>query len=493
MEIDSDGVRSSRTGSPAADPDDTDEPSRDSSLSQSEIRDEQSEIRDEQSDSMTPSAETDPSTPAASGSESLSNTSQAEDPRRTNRWRGITAVVLAPIAVGIAMVQPGLLLVAVIGIAYVVYPRIFGITNPALRLERSVSTNTPRPGDRVEVTVTVTNDGATWLSDLRIVDGVPDPLTVIDGSPRLATALRPGGSVSYSYTVRADQGTYGFEPATSTVRNVTGTLELEQSLSSETELVCASVGSKTHLRRDNLSDAGTVISNRGGSGTEFFRTREYRQGDSMRRIDWNRFARTGELSTVDYREERAATVVLLVDARRAAYRARPSEPHAVSLSTGAVGQLLHSLVRDRNRIGLAGFGRARCWRPPGTGRDHVAELRATLGSHPAFASTPPNSDHSPAEHLDWLRRRLPDQAQVVVFSPLCDDSMLHIARKLDASGHPVTVVSPDVTDGDSVGGRLARLERANRTSELRSASISTIDWDPAKPLESALLNASESH
>jgi uncharacterized protein (DUF58 family) len=75
---------------------------------------------------------------------------------------------------------------------------------------------------------------------------------------------------------------------------------------------------------------------------------------------------------------------------------------------------------------------------------------------------------------------------VVLFSPLCDDYVARAARRLDAYGHLVTVVSPDPTTERTVGERLARLERRLRCSRLREAGLRVVDWTADERLEAAV-------
>ncbi|RJS95657.1 DUF58 domain-containing protein, partial [Halococcus sp. IIIV-5B] len=90
--------------------------------------------------------------------------------------------------------------------------------------------------------------------------------------------------------------------------------------------------------------------------------------------------------------------------------------------------------------------------------------------------------------LRRLRRRLPARAQVVVCSPVCDDALVRLVRRLDVGGHRVSVVSPDPTATDTPGCQLARTERRVRLSKLRAAGIPVIDWDD-EPIAVALARA----
>ncbi|RDI71329.1 DUF58 domain-containing protein [Halopelagius longus] len=412
----------------------------------------------------------------------------------TNRWTGIEGATLLAGAVGVVAQQPSLLLVAGLGVAYTAYAW-FGVAPPpTLELTRELSDDAPDAGDRVTVTVTVRNAGDSTLSDLRLVDEVPPALEVVEGSARLGTALRPGASATFSYEVEAVRGEHEWGPLTAVVRSPSGEEERTAEFEAETATVlgCApSLDATADLPLRGLTTqyTGRVATDVSGVGLEFFATREYRHGDPLNRIDWKRRAKTGELGTVEFREERAATVVLLVDARTEAYVA-PAEGdrNAVERSVDAATQAFTSLLDSGDRVGVAALSPHECWLPPGTGADHRARARELFGSHPALAPTPSEEAYFVAVSIRRLRRRLPTDAQVLFFSPLADDVATLTARRIDAYGHLVTVVSPDPTADDSPGRRLARIERENRIDALRRSGIRVLDWGE-EPLATELARA----
>jgi len=416
--------------------------------------------------------------------------------RRTGRWRGVVAVALLAGAVGVLAARPLVLLMAVVGVAFAAYPRLTGTPAPTLRVERTLSEETPDRGSGVEVTVRVTNTGRWPLSDVRIVDGVPPMLAVQEGSPRRSAFLWPGRSTEFSYVVGAEYGRHQFEPATVIARDVSGGHELEAEVESdiETVLTCTDAVPEVPLRERARHDFGRLVTDDGGSGIEFHRTREYQQGDPMSRVDWKRLARTGELTTIEFREERAASVVLLVDARPSAYRASSEgEPHGLAYNLAAAEQLLTALGESRDYVGIAALGREFCWLASGAGTEHEMAARELLAKHPALSTIPPDEEtpDDPDEQARELRKRLARDAQVFLLSPLADEFIASLALSLEATNHPATVVSPDVTSDATVGARLAGVERENRIHSLRQAEIPVVDWDPDEPLGASIVHAQE--
>jgi uncharacterized protein (DUF58 family) len=415
-------------------------------------------------------------------------------PFDTNRWTGIEGLALLAGAAGVVAQRPALVLVAGVGVAYTAYAWFGEAPTPTLELERELSDAAPDAGDAVVVTVRVRNVGDGVLSDLRLVDGVPPALEVTEGAARLGTALRPGKSATFSYTVEAVRGEHEWEPLTAVVRSPSGGRERSDDVTPEepTVMRCApSLDATADLPLRGLTTqyTGRVATDVAGAGLEFSSTREYRRGDPLNRIDWNRRARTGELATLEFREERAATVVLLVDAREDAYVApEAGEQNAVERSVDAATRAFSSLLDSGDRVGVTALSPHECWLAPGAGGDHRARARDLFASHPALAPTPSEETYYPAVAIRRLRRRLPSDAQVLFFTPLSDDFAATAARRIDAYGHLVTVVSPDPTADDTPGHRLARVERQNRIDALRRAGLRVLDWGD-EPLATQLTRA----
>lgn len=404
-----------------------------------------------------------------------------EQVRRTGRWRGVSALALAAGALGIITNSAAIVLCGVVGIAFAALSRAARPPEATVAIERTVSELQPAAEEEVTVTVTVENTGDAILSDLRIIDGVPPALAVESDSARFASALRPGETTTFSYDVTAARGTHRFDPALVLVRDVSGAAERATHVAATTETPIQCVPSLDAelglaLRKQTIGQSGRVLTDIGGSGIAFHTTREYRPGDPLSRIDWNRKAKTGDLSTVDFREERAAAVVLLIDARKEAYRAVGEDENAVERSIGAAGALYVALTGEENLVGIAALSPESCWLSPGMGTTHRSRVRELLATHPALSPTPPDEPFFPSIHVKELRRRLPANAQLVVCSPLCDDYIVDLTRRLDASGHRVTVLSPDPTTTGTPGHTLGRIERKVRLSTVRRADIPVIDW-----------------
>jgi len=413
----------------------------------------------------------------------------------TERWNGLTALALTTVAFGVLLSQSGLVLAGAVLSGLGAYAVAGSSPSTSVRITREIQPADPRPGEPVVVTVEVENVGGQLIPDLRIVDGVPADLTIEKDSPRHGTALRPGARMRYTYTLSGIRGSHTFDDVFIVSRNLPGTLERVEEITAEGDDtviydVSSALDLSVPLRKQASMHVGRVLTDSAGSGLEFHSVREYRSGDPLTRIDWSRAARGEGLATLQFHEERSATVVLVIDARREAYVASDDDsPSAVDRSVLASAKLASALLAADDRVGLASLSPRRCWYSPGAGHTHLARLYDALATDEAFAPSPPTLPYYRRINLPALRKRLPSDSQLVVFSPLVDDEVVEINRQLQASGYPITIISPDASGTGTPGRTLARLERRKRLSELRRANVRVVDWDADESLALALTNA----
>ena len=410
---------------------------------------------------------------------------------RTGRYRGAGAFALVALGVGAFAGSPATAFAGAVAAAYAAWGAVASVPRVDLAVSRSLSTTDPDPGERVRVAVTVENVGDDALRECRVVDGVPAALSVVDGSARAHCSLAPGDAATVEYVVEARRGVHTYEAVLAVVTDRAGAVEERHVVHAPDELACVpALGDATRdvpLREHTTRYAGNVATDEGGAGLEFFGTREYRRGDPLSRVDWNRFARTGALSTVEFREERAASVTLVVDGRAAGYVAPDSSgPHALDRAVDAAGALYDALVASGNRVGVAAVSTSECWLPPGSGRGHRERVRDLLATNPALSPVPADRNLRVTRSVDRLRRRIPDGSQVFFLTPLCDDRAATIARRFEAAGRAVTVLSPDPTLARTPSHRLARVGRRLRVTGLRGSGVRVVDWAWEEPLGVAL-------
>ena len=477
--------------------------------------------------------------------------------RRQARWQVALVVALATCLLAVALGLPSLFFLAIVALGFVLVGELSGSpaiesddprveagadtdrdgttatdgtangegdadrsvdadSDRTLRLERTLSETRVRPGRSVTVSIAVTNESSRVLPDLRIVDEPPAGAPVTDGSPAFATAVQPGETVSHEYELTPPRGEFTFGSPTVRARSLpaTAVATAECDPAGDAAFTCETLLDAFPFQDRTIQFVGQAPTDDGGSGIEFFSTRSYRRGDPINRIDWHRFARTRELTTIEYREERAVTIVFVIDDRREAHRERPGGgPDSFDLTLYAASQGVVASLEDGNRTGLATLSGGD-WVDPGAGsgvRRRVEDAlegatadagRAERVGSPVADGGEPNESNrsSPAAAADGdrgselaidLERRLPNRAQVAFCTPLLDDDAVELVETLRTRGRAVTVVSPDVTDETGAidpapGARVAGLERANRIDALRGFGAAVVDWDLAEPISVAL-------
>ena len=408
----------------------------------------------------------------------------------TGHWRGVGIVALITIGSGLLLELSALLLGGIVGVAYIAWSHTGRPPEIELLIEREIEPVKPSPGDTVHVTVHLTNTGGT-LPDVRLIDGVPDHLVVLDGSPRQSLTLRPDATTTLSYSVKAVQGSHSWKPLLAISRSLNGSFERRALIESTTTLTCPTsvqpISEHIPLRMKGTSHVGQLASQQAGEGIEFQSVRDYRPGDRRTRIDWRRYAQFNELSTIEFREERATTIMLLVDAREPAYRAPDQgEPHAVELSTEAAYRVGLTLLREGHRVGLASIAPEPLWLPPRVDRVQAERIRRTLAIDTSVDHHPPDRPVRMYAWSNWFRSRAPRDAQIVLFSPLSDVRSDACILRLEAHGFPVSVISPDPVGKISIGSQIIGMERIVRIAQLRRQNIPVVDWTSDVTLDAHL-------
>jgi uncharacterized protein (DUF58 family) len=305
------------------------------------------------------------------------------------RWAVAAGIAVLALGLGVVTQNRAVLVAAAVPLAFVAYGRLSTTPTPELEARRSFDPARPAVGERVAVTVTVRNRGPA-LRDCRLADAVPAALGVVEGVAASATTLRPGEETSFTYTVRARRGDHEFGPVRAAAVGAGANAETVD-LSAESRLRCRATGTGDATTAPNVRSADGSADSKGG-GVEFHAVREYQRSDPLSRVDWRRFARTGELATVEFREHRSATVAIVVDATAPTFqRADDSAPTAIEYTLFAAEGAFEALLERDATVALGFVPDAPAALAPGTGVDH-----RTLGRR-AFDAYGPGATRDPAE------------------------------------------------------------------------------------------------
>lgn len=222
----------------------------------------------------------------------------------------------------------------------------------------------------------------------------------------------------HAWTVRRVLG------APSTVRVYPNFASLAELAGLSVELASRSVGARLQRRR--------------GEGTEFQELRDYRVGDSLRKIDWKATARSNRLISREYRDERNQQVVLMLDCGRRMLAQDDQLTHFDHVLNASLA-LASIALRQGDAVGLlACSGQQQRWLPPQQGSGGMDML---LGAGYDLQAVPLATDYlAAASALQAHQRR---RALVVLITNVRDedDTELRAAASMLSRSHLVMLVS----------------------------------------------------
>lgn len=350
-------------------------------------------------------------------------------------------------------------LLALLGIALVDALRLRRLPSP--RLQRQLPGNLPL-GRWHEVQLTAQHDYAEPMR-LLVYDHVPAGMAV-EHLPQ-TVELRPGEQTRCTYRVRpAQRGHFSF---TRCEIGLPSPLRLWQArrylpLPGETRVYpdfARLYGAQLMAVDDWLSQLGVRQRPRRGLGLEFHQLREFRDGDSLRQIDWKATARKRTPIAREYQDERDQQIVFLLDCGR---RMRSQDGELAHFDHALNASLLLSYValRQGDAVGLATFaGEQSRFLPPVKG---PAQLKVLLNAVYDLRSTQQPADFAAA--ADALLSRQRRRALVVLVTNLRDE------------------------DDEELLGAVKRLGRQHRVliASLREDVLDSLRHNPVQDFEDAL-------
>lgn len=178
-------------------------------------------------------------------------------------------------------------------------------------------------GERILVTLLVTNTGLLPKVGLRVRDRLPRWLEAVGPEALPITQLLPGEAGTATYTLEPrKRGVYTFGAAQIVSTDPLGFYGFVQDVPAAGELVV--YPSLLPLSRAT-AEGGGAFGPREQDGTlarggiDFDGVREWRPGDELRRVHWRTTARTGKLAVVEYAQGTASELSLALDLNNSAY------------------------------------------------------------------------------------------------------------------------------------------------------------------------------
>jgi uncharacterized protein (DUF58 family) len=340
-------------------------------------------------------------------------------------------------------------------------------TKYRLACGRNVTPSRAQVGTPATVSLRLDNLTRIPTGMLLVEDQVPDRLGV---RPRFVVdRLRPRQTATVSYPVRADvRGRYELGPLSVRLTDPFGLVELTRSFVSVDRLTVTPVVVRLPPNRvgGEWSGSGdTVTRSAAVHGEDDAATRQYRQGDDLRKVHWRSTARIGELMVRREEQPWQARATVLLDTRAGAHRGEGSGSSlewgisavaSIAVHLAQTGCSLRLLTDDGIELGgrpLAGDGRG-----AGLVLDHLAEVQASR-------------QRSLAAMGGGLRRAVGEGLVVAVLGLLDDQS---IDLLVGARGRSATCVAVllDATTWIGLGRQLritAEKQFAHSTERLTAA------------------------
>lgn len=183
-----------------------------------------------------------------------------------------------------------------------------------------------------------------------------------------------------------------------------------------------------------------------GFSVEFSEHRKYAQGDDVRAIDWNVFARTDRLFVRKYNAETQLDCHLLVDASASmgyvglsGPGGGPTRPPAGKLlyAIHLAAALGYMITRQQDAVGLAVVGAGlQKFLPARSRQQHLIQILATL------AAVQPRGPTGLAEGIHQVLAQIPHRGLIVLLSDLLTDQkrLLEALHHIRFRGHDLIVM-----------------------------------------------------
>lgn len=329
------------------------------------------------------------------------------------------------------------LLLALLALAVIDAVRLRRLPSPRIKRQMPGSLALGRWG---EVKLEVAHEFAEPLK-INFFDHVPDGLA-FEYLPTVVE-LQPGHVSQLTYRLRPlERGHFCFEQCEVNLPSPLGLWSGKRLLSVRDETrvypdFARLYGGELRAVDNWLSQLGIRQRQRRGQGQEFHQLREFREGDSLRQIDWKATARQRTPIAREYEDERDQQIIFLLDCGRQ-MRSHDGELSHFDHALNACLLLSYVALRQGDAVGMSTFA--------GDEPRHVApvkgsgQLNVLLNAVYDLGSTQLPADYQAA--ANQLLARQKRRALVVLVTNLRDDDdqVLGAVRRLSAQ-HRVLVAS----------------------------------------------------
>ena len=363
----------------------------------------------------------------------------------TTRGRSFLAAGVAVLVTAVSLATPDLMRIAVLLIALpLVSAWVVARTRYRLSSSRRLSSARTPAGQESAVTLRLDNISRLATGLLLVEDRVP---YVLGSRPRFVLdRIEPRGHSEVTYLVRSDvRGRYQLGPLAIRLTDPFGMVELQRSFSARDTLVVTPVVYRLPPARlagewtgSGESRARSVAS----AGEDDAATREYHQGDDLRRVHWRSTARLGQLMVRREEQPWQSRCTILLDSRAIAHRGEgpaSSFEWAVSAAASVGVHLVRSGYHVRLMTDTGANVSSGGHENTGMGNDFEGALLDALAVVETSANT------SCQDAATALRRGGGDGLLVVVLGSLVPDEVRLFTRLRQGSTVAVAVLLDTAT------------------------------------------------
>tara|TARA_B100001250_G_scaffold62890_1_gene49304 strand:+ start:73 stop:1317 length:1245 start_codon:yes stop_codon:yes gene_type:complete len=376
-------------------------------------------------------------------------------------------------------------------LTFVVLSSFLDVWMPNVKIRRETSSDNIFEDGDMNVRFIVKNKGL-GIGFVEIYDQLPPQARITKGSNYTLLYMKPWQEISFEYSLKLPlRGHYHLGPVKLRVKDA---FDLFYNEKYEESLHSFSVFPQIEVLEEQVIKSrapkllsGAMPLNVIGAGTEFYSLREFVPGDSLRSVNWKALAKKGKMMVNETVREDVMDVILLVDAREVS-AVGGGKDTPLEMSCRAAATYAKQLLDERNNVALMVYG------------DAIERVDLDRGEHHLFKILTALSSAKPQGNLKLeivlkdLLPYIPSGSPLILFSSLDDDHTIPEAFTNTISrGYTITTVSPSSLDFEERMKRIpaqplliARIERDNLISEIRSFGMQVGDWKSDEAVNTAL-------
>ena len=374
---------------------------------------------------------------------------------------------------------------------FVVLSSFLDVWMPNVQIRRETTSDNIFENGDLSVKFIVKNKGL-GIGFVEIYDQLPPQARITKGSNYTLLYMKPWQEVSFEYSLKLPlRGHYHLGPVKMRVKDA---FDLFYNERIEESIHSFSVFPEIEVLEEQIIKSrapkllsGAMPLNVIGAGTEFYSLREFVPGDSLRSVNWKALAKKGKMMVNETVREDVMDVILLLDAREVS-AVGGGKDTPLEMSCRAAATYAKQLLDERNNVALMIYG------------ESIERIDLDRGEHHLFKILTALSSAAPKGNLKLeivmkdMLPYIPSGSPIILFSSLDDDHTISEAFTSTISrGYTITTISPSSLDFEEKMKRIpaqpllvARIERDNMISEIRSFGMQVGDWKSDEAVNTAL-------